>query len=170
MKNIWKILMTITVVAGAALILSTAAFAASDSKTLTINATISARAELVLAPTTINFADNSPTTVSSVSADNPVAVTARVRTGKATAATLTVASANDLTSGSDTIPISAVSWTASGAPFIAGTLNKASAQSGATFGNGSGTYNGTYSFFLANNWTYNTGSYSATVTYTLTAP
>jgi hypothetical protein len=170
MKNFLKTLMTITAIAGAALILSSVTFAASSPGTLTINATVAARAELVLAPTTINFADSSPTTVSSVPADNPVAVTARVRTGKATAATLTVASANDLTSGSDTIPISAVSWTASGAPFIAGTLNKASAQSAATFGNGSGTYNGTYSFVLANNWTYNTGSYTATVTYTLTAP
>lgn len=170
MKNFWKTLITITVIAGAALILSTAGFAASDSKTLTINATISARAELVLSPTTINFADNSPTSVASVAADNPVSVTARVRTGKATAATLTVASPTDLTSGSDTIPISAVSWTATGAPFIAGAMNKTTAQSAATFANGSGSFTGSFNFVLANTWAYNTGSYTANVTYTLTAP
>jgi hypothetical protein len=170
MKNFSKILMTIALVAVAALILSTATFAASDSKTLTINATISARAELVLAPTTINFPDANPSTVASVPADNPVAVTARIRTGRATAATLTVTSAADLTSGSDTIPISNVSWTASAGPFIAGTMNKATPQSAATFANGSGLFSGTFNFLLANSWTYNTGVYTATVTYTLTAP
>lgn len=170
MKNNWKALLICTAVVALVLLMGTSTFAASGTQTLTINATVSTRAELVLAPTTINFSDASPTTTTSVAADNPVAVTARVRTGSATAATLTVAATTDLVSGSDAIPISNVTWTASGAPFIAGALNKTTPQSAATFGNGSGLFTGTFNFALANSWTYNTGSYTATVTYTLTAP
>ncbi|MBZ5554077.1 MAG: hypothetical protein LAO21_15280 [Acidobacteriia bacterium] len=170
MKQSYKTLLSFGAVALMVLFISSSVFAASSPATLTINATVAARAELVLAPTTINFADASPTTTASVPADNPVAVTARIRTGRATAATLTVTSAADLTAGTDTIPISNVSWTASGAPFIAGTMNKATPQSAATFANGSGLFGGTFNFFLANSWTYNTGAYTATVTYTLTAP
>jgi hypothetical protein len=170
MKSSYKALLGFAAVALVVLFSSSAVFAASATANLTINATVSARAELVLAPTTINFADSSPTTVASVPADNPVAVTARVRTGRATAASLTVTSAADLASGADTIPISNVSWTASGAPFIGGTMNKATPQSAATFANGSGLFTGTFNFVLANSWAYNTGAYTTTVTYTLTAP
>lgn len=170
MNRTYKIFLGCTAVALMLLFVNSSILAATGTANLTINATVSARAELALAPTTINFADASPTTTASVPADNPVAVTARVRTGRATAATLTVAATTDLVSGSDSIPISNVSWTASGAPFIAGALNLTTPQSAATFGNGSGLFTGTYNFALANSWNYNTGSYTATVTYTLTAP
>jgi len=170
MKTFYKILAGCAAVVVPGLMVNSATFAATGTATLTINATVASRAEIALAPTTINFPDASPTTSASVPADNPVAVTARVRTGRTTAATLTVAAPTDLVTGSDTIPISNVSWTASGAPFIAGTMNKTTAQSAATFANGSGLFSGTFNFVLANSWTYNTGSYTATVTYTLTAP
>ncbi|MBZ5537418.1 MAG: hypothetical protein LAO31_15795 [Acidobacteriia bacterium] len=168
MKNNWKALLICTAVVALVLLMGTSTFAATQ--TLTINATVAARAELTLAPTTINFADASPATSPNITANTPVTVTANVRTAKASTATLMALAGTDLTSGTDTIPITAVTWTASALPFIAGTMSHTSAQSGATFSAGSGSYSGTYTFTLANSWSYNTGSYVATVTYTLTAP
>ena len=141
-----------------------------DTEVLTINATVSTRAELVLAPTTINFPDASPTTTPSIAADSTVAVTARVRTGSASTPTLTVLAAGELISGGDSIAISNVTWTAAPAPFIAGTMSAVSAQSAATFAMGSSEYISTYTFSFANSWAYNTGAYTQTATYTLTAP
>ena len=137
---------------------------AQDTETLTINATVSTRAELVLLPTTINFPDANPTTTPSISADSTVSVTANVRT--AGTPTLTVLANGDLISGGDSIAITNVTWTASGAPFIAGTMNSVTAQDAATLSAGSGQYAGTYSYFLANSWTYATGAYTQTATYT----
>jgi len=170
MKILQKALIGCVAITAMVLLLSSAMLAATGSATLTINATVASRAEIALAPTTINFPDASPTVTPSIAADNPVAVTARVRTGRTTAATLTVAAPADLISGSDTIAINNVSWTASGAPFIAGTMNSTTPQNAATFANGSGLFSGTFNFFLANSWAYNIGSYSGIVTYTLTAP
>ena len=137
---------------------------------LTINATVSSRAELTLSPLTINFPDASPTTTPNIPADSTVTVTANVRTGSSSTPTLTVLANGDLLSGGDSIPISNVTWTASGAPFIAGTMNNSVAQDGASFGTGSGSYSGTYTYTLANSWAYVPGNYTQTVTYTLTAP
>ena len=92
-----------------------------------------------------------------------------MKTGSASTATLTVLAAGDLTSGTDTIAISNVTWTATGAGFVAGTMNKTTAQSAGSW-TGSGNRSGTFSYFLANSWSYPTGSYTATTTYTLTAP
>ena len=170
MKNNWKALLTCTAVVALVLLMGTSTFAANVTQTLTINATVAARAELTLAPATISFADASPATTPSITANSPVTVTANVRTAKASTATLTALAGTDLTSGTDTIPITAVTWTASALPFIAGTMSHTSAQSGATFSAGSGSYSGTYTFTLANSWNYNVGAYAATVTYTLTAP
>ena len=142
---------------------------AQATSTLTINATVSSRAELTLSPTTISFLDASPTSTPSIPANTTVAVTANVRSSGTP--TLKVLANGDLTSGSDTIAIGNVQWTASGAPFIAGTMNKTTAQDAATFSVGtSGSYSGTFSYTLANSWNYKVGSYSATATYTLTAP
>ena len=76
----------------------------------------------------------------------------------------------NLISGSDTIAITNVTWTASGAPFVAGTMDAVTAQDAATFSSGSGQYTGTYSYLLANSWAYVPGAYTQTVVYTLTAP
>lgn len=163
-----KIFTILAVMGVAAMMTGSTLFAATQ--TLTINATVSARAELTLSPSTINFVDSSPTGTPTITANSTVAVTANVRTAANSKATLLAAVSGDLMSGTDSIPASNVSWTASAGPFIAGTLNKTTAQSAANFANGSGSYNGVYTFTLVNSWTYNTGSYAATVTYTLTAP
>ena len=149
------------------LILSAGGAEAQTTQVLTINASVLSRAELTLSPTTINFPDASPTTTPSIPADSTVAVTARVRTTGTP--TLRVLANGDLTSGPDTIGADQVTWTA-GAPFIAGTMNIVTPQDAATFVPGSGQYTGTYTFSLANSWSYAVGSYTTTATYTLTAP
>src|SRR5918996_4755597 len=142
----------------AALAWAPAAEAASANQNLNMNFTVAARATLTLGTNTINFADQDPDAVPSIAAtENPVSVTARVRTGSANTPTLTVLADGPLTSGTNTIPISNVTWTASAAPFIAGTMNNVTAQSAATLANGSGTYTASFSFFLANSWAYNIG-------------
>src|SRR5678815_871237 len=105
-----------TTLLGITFVLCAAALQAQTTQTLTINATVSSRAELTLSPTTINFADASPTTSPSVAADSSVTVTAKVRSSGTP--TLKVLANGDLTSGGNTIGIGNVTWTASGSPFI----------------------------------------------------
>src|ERR687892_2513215 len=124
----------------AALAWAPAAEAASANQNLNMNFTVAARATLTLGTNTINFADQDPDAVPSIAAtENPVSVTARVRTGSANTPTLTVLAGGPLTSGTDTIPISNVTWEGA-APFIDGAMNDVTAQSAATLPNGSGTY------------------------------
>lgn len=143
--------------------------AASDQQTLTINANVAARAKLSLLPSTINFPDADPDDYPAIAADSPVAVAAKVRTGASSTATLSVLANGDLVGGSDTIPIDRVSWTASGAGFVGGTLSKSVAQPVASW-SGSGSRSGTLNFSLVNDWSYATGNYTQTAVYTLTAP
>ena len=107
--------------------------------------------------------------------ENGAVVTAKVKTGSsANSATLKVLAADDLKSGTDTIPITNVTSTATnttGSFFTAGPVTWSKTAPGATVGQGnSGSYAGTFNWFLANSWTYPIGSYTATATYTLTAP
>lgn len=144
--------------------------AASDSKTLTINATVSARAKLTISPTTINFPDADPDVVDPIPAtENGVSVEAKIRTTGAGVATLTCLAGGDLTSGTDLIDIGNVTWTASGGGYGAGTMSDAVAQSAGSW-SGSGSRSGTFDFFLANSWAYAVGNYAQDVVYTLTAP
>jgi hypothetical protein len=154
----------------AVLALPIVASAATDNQTLTINASVLARAKLVLAPSIINFADADPDVTPSIPAtENSVNVISTVRTTTAGAVTLTCQANGDLVSGGDVIPIGNVTWTAGGAGYVAGTMNTAAPQAVGSW-TGSGSYVGTNDFFLANSWAYNIGAYTQTVTYTLTAP
>jgi hypothetical protein len=91
------------------------------------------------------------------------------RTSAGSNVTLTVFSNQDLTSGSDAIGIANLTWTATGTGFAAGTMNKTTAQTVGSW-TGSGSRAGAVTLKLANSWAYNAGSYTATLTYTLTAP
>jgi hypothetical protein len=145
--------------------------AATDNQTLTINATVSARAKLVLAPTVINFPDADPDLTPSIAAtENSVNVLSSVRTTLAGVSTLTCQANGDLLSGGDAIPISNVTWTSTGVGYVAaGTMNNSVAQNVGSW-TGSGANVGTMDYFLANSWAYNVGNYTQTVAYTLTAP
>lgn len=137
-----------------------------DTKNLTINATVAARASLTLGQAAINFPDADPDTTPSIPAtENAVSVTVKARTGAASNVTLTHLAAGDL----GVIPIGNVTWTATGAGFQAGTMSSTVAQTAGSW-TGPGTRNGTFSYFLANSWDYAPGNYSVSSTYTLTAP
>jgi len=143
--------------AGAALVLVPAA----NAQTLTFSVTQSS----------IAFADADPDTTPSLTASN-VTVSYRVTGNAGGNWRITIISGTDLTSGSATIPISSVTWTATPVPpFQAGTMSTAVAQ---TMASGAGNVNpaatGTVVFKLANNWSSNVGTYSATFTFTLSAP
>jgi hypothetical protein len=145
------------------------AWAATDQQTLTINATVSAKAKLTLGVAAINFPDADPDTVPSIAAgENPVSVTVKAQTGGASAVTLSVQANGDLDSGTDTIDITNVTWTATGAGFVGGTMNTVAQSAGSW--TGPGRRDGTFSFWLSNSWDYPAGSYSQSVVYTLTAP
>ncbi len=149
------------------LVLGAGSAEAQSTQVLTINASVLSRAELTLSPTTISFPDANPTTTPSIAANVPVDVTARVRTNGLP--TLQVLANGDLISGPNSIAANQVTWSAA-APFIGGTMNTGTPQNAATFVVGSGLYSGTYTFALANSWSYAIGAYSTTATYTLTAP
>jgi hypothetical protein len=145
---------------------------ASDtaSNNVTLSATVSATAKLSVSTATLTFPNFDPDAVPSIAAtEGAVNITAKAKTGTGSTVALTLLAGADLTSGTDTIPISNMTWTVSGAGFAAGTMNKDTAQSVASWTN-SGNRTGTQSFALANSWSYPTGSFSATATYTLVAP
>jgi hypothetical protein len=120
---------------------------------------------LSLGSATVTFPDASPASASSVAAtENPISVSVTV-IPSGTNWTLTVLANGDLISGADTIPISNVTWTATGGQFVGGTLSKTTSQSVAI---GPNNRSGTLSFFLANSWAYPTGTYTQTITFTAT--
>jgi hypothetical protein len=146
------------------------AFAATDTKTLVINAAIESAASLTISTTAINFATANPDTVSSIAnTEGAVNVQVKVRTGVASSVTLTHQAVGPLTSGSNTIAINNVSWTSSGTGFAAGTMSSSTPVSAGAW-TGSGARSGTFSYALVNSWNYAVGSYTVSSTYTLTAP
>lgn len=144
-----------------------------DQVTTDIIVMIASGATLTLGTNAINFPDANPDTTSVIPAtQNPVSVTCRITGAFLSNVTLTVQAGGNLVSGGNSIPINQVSWTAVGSGFTAGTMSSTTpvqAGSWAIF-LGSPTYSGTFSYFLQNSWSYATGTYTATVTYTLTAP
>ena len=144
--------------------------AATTTGNVTVSATVSATAKLALSSATVTFPNADPDTSPSIAAtEGAITITAKGKTSTGAAIALTILAADDLKSGTDTIAISNVTWTVSGAGFAAGTMNKTTAQTVGSW-TGSGNRSGTQSYALANNWNYATGAYTATATYTLTAP
>jgi hypothetical protein len=143
--------------------------AANATSNVTVSATVAATAKLSLSSSTVSFANADPDTTPSIAAtEGAITITAKGKTSTGSNITLTVLAADDLKSGTDTIAITNVTWTASGGGFVAGTMNKTTAQSVGSWTN-SGSRTGTQTYALANSWSYPTGSYTATAAYTLTA-
>ena len=144
--------------------------AATSTGNVSVAVTVSAGAKLSLSSSTVTFANADPDTTPSIPAsEGIITITAKAKTATGASVTLTVVAANDLKSGSDTITINNVTWTASGTGFTPGTMNKTTAQTVASW-TGSGNRTGTQSYALANSWSYVTGAFSTTASYTLTAP
>jgi hypothetical protein len=129
------------------------------------------RVDLTVTPGVITFPSADPDTSPLVLAA-PVQVSYRVRQNNNGPWTLTVLAGGDLNSGSSSVDISNVTWVATPAPpFQNGTLSKTVAQ---TVASGTGNVNpvktGSITFRVANSWTYTAGTYTQSVTFTLSAP
>jgi hypothetical protein len=144
--------------------------AATATGSVSASVTVSAMAKLTLSSATVTFANADPDTSPSIAAsEGAVTITAKGKTSTGGTIALTLLAADDLRSGGDRIPISNITWTATGSGFAAGTMSKAAAQPVGSWTN-SGSRTGTQRFALVNSWSYAAGSYTTTATYTLTAP
>ena len=168
MRNLFKLALPVAAL-GLVLFVAPAARAVTDTANQTVGATVSPYASLSIDSATVTFANADPTTASIDATEGALGITADARTTTAGAVTLTVVADGDLTSGSDSIDISNLTWVKTGTGYVAGTMSKTTPQTVATR-TGSGTLNGTISYKLANSLSYATGSYSASLLYTLTAP
>jgi hypothetical protein len=168
-RNLWKGLsvpLIVLVFCG----LAAPAAALNTNVEVGINAPLASSAQLTITPSSINFPNADPDTVPSIKAnENPVTVTANAQTLGTNTVTLSALARGDLISGSNTIAIGNVTWTATGTGYRAGTMSRTTPQTAGRW-TGSGYRTGTFSFFLKNSWSYATGNYTQTVTYTLTAP
>ena len=166
-KAVWGGIIT----AAALVLVSTQASAqAVDTKTVTVSATVSAKAKLTLGSNTATFNDADPDATPLLTATSAISVDVKTRTAAANTVTLTVQADGALTNAaSDTIAINQLTWTATGTGFAAGTMSSGAAQSLGSFAGG-GTSSGTQTYQLVNSWAYKTGTYTAIITYTLTAP
>jgi hypothetical protein len=125
---------------------------------------------LTLDRNAMNFPDSDPDSVPSVPAsENPMTIGVKVTGNPGGNWKLEVLASGDLVSGSHTIPIQNVSWTAQPSPFIDGKLSRTTQQVVAS-GSGNFNSNGTIRFYFQNSWNYYTGNYSQVIIYTLTAP
>ena len=144
--------------------------AAAQTATSTFSANLGGIAKLSLSSSTLSFPDADPDTVPLVpAAGGAITITAKARASLAATVTLTVLANDDLRSGVDTIPASALTWMASGAGFVNGTVSRATPQVVASW-TGSGIRTGTQTYRFQNSWSYRTGTYSVSLLYTLVSP
>ncbi len=166
-KAVW------TTIAAAALLAAAvpaAAQPAGDTATVLVTADVKAKAKLTLGAASVTFADADPTSTPIIDA-TPINVSVKARTSASGNVTLTVVADHDLkTSSNDVIPIGNLTWLVGGNPgLLPGTMDATTAHNVGSW-TGSGNFSGTQTLRLVNDWAYNTGSYTATLTYTLTAP
>lgn len=130
---------------------------------------MNAKAKLTLGLAAITFADADPD-VTPLYTSAPVSVDVKARTTAAGNVVLTVLASGDLDSGSSTIPVTTLTWAATGAGFTASGANNSTAAQTLGQWSGSGNPSGSHTLSLPNLWSYNTGTYTVTLNYTLTAP
>ena len=137
----------------------------------TVTFVVAAQANLTLSATTQTFPNADPDTVPQIPASQgPVTITTKGRTAPGNQIILSALASDDLRSGTNTILIGALTWTASGTGYVGGTMNRTTAQQVGLWST-SGNFGGTQTYLLANSWTYPTGNYGpVTLTYTLSAP
>ena len=164
-KAVWSGVLAAAVLA----LCSTPAFAqATATGSVTVTANVSAKAKLTLGAASVTFNDADPDVTPLLTATAALSVDVKARTAAASTVSLTVQSSGDLDNGSATIGINNLTWTATGTNFVAGTM----ATSAVTLASytGGGNHAGLQTYRLVNSWNYATGTYTATITYTLTAP
>jgi hypothetical protein len=128
------------------------------------------KVSLAINRSAIHFPDVDPDTVSSIAAsENPLTIQIKVTGNPKDAWRLEALASGDLVSGSNTIPISNVSWTAKPLPLIDGKLSRTTPQVMAS-GSGNVSLTGTIQFYFKNSWNYAVGNYSQMIIYTLSVP
>ena len=144
--------------------------ASAQSRTATLNVSINGLARMSLSSTGVSFPDSNPDLVPQVpGATGPLVITVKARSTLNATIQLSVLASDDLRSGVRTIPASNITWTATGAGFVPGTLNRTTPQAVGSW-IGSGVRTGSQSLFFKNVWTHPTGTYTLTMTYTLSSP
>jgi hypothetical protein len=153
----------------AAFVLLSSTVSAQQTATATVTATANVAAKARLDVTgAVAFADADPDVTTQLTAA-ALNIAVKARTGNGQPVLLTVvAGGNFVEPGGASIGIANLDWIVSGTGFVAGTA----ALTDVTLGSwsGSGNRTGTQTYRLVNSWAYDTGSYSVTLTYTLTAP
>ncbi|MCX6565631.1 MAG: hypothetical protein NTW38_04295 [Candidatus Aminicenantes bacterium] len=144
----------------------------SATRTLTVNATVSSRYKLEMTSNNVTFTRiANPQTAPVISQnESPITVTVKATTSRSLTLPQTfnlrvqaVGTLKDSSTGA-TIPISAITWTATGSGFVtSGTLSSSANQLLGTW-NASGTYTGTIKFSFQDNANYAPGTYSLVVT------
>jgi hypothetical protein len=144
--------------------------AQSDTRNATISANVGTLANLTVSSTSVSFPDSDPDAVPQVNAlGGPLTITTKARATRGSQVRLTVQANGPLRSGLNTIAAAAITWTSTGAGFVAGTLSSTAPVTVGTW-TGSGSRSGTQTLMFQNLWTYASGTYTASLTYTLSAP
>jgi len=168
-KAVWSTVKAAAAVGVFSALSATTVYAqATAPGTVNVTVNVAAKAKLTLGSASIAFADADPDTTATLTAPS-LSIDVKARTTAAGNVTLTVLAGGDLVSGTSTILIGNLAWTTLGAGFVAGNSNKTTAQSVGSW-TGSGTRTGSQVYTLPNSWTYATGTYTATLNYTLSAP
>jgi hypothetical protein len=148
----------------------TAVPAGAQTATATFSANFAGFAKFSLSSNTVTFPDADPDTVPLVPASSgPLTIVVKARSAPGGTIRLTIAAIDDFRSGLDTIPATALSWTASGPGYVSGTVNRFAAQTLGTW-TGSGMNTGTQDYRFQNSWSYVPGIYNLQLIYTLTGP
>jgi hypothetical protein len=100
----------------------------------------------------------------------PLTVSAKARVPPNQRMVMTVQADGPFVSGASTIPANKLTWTMTGAGFQAGgTANPNAARMLGSW-RGSGNYTGTQVYEFLDSWNYSVGTYTLTMTYTVTLP
>jgi hypothetical protein len=170
LQNYWSYSASTVSYSGTVTLRLTVPGATAQTRTVTLSTTIASRAKLIFGLYAMSFPDADPDSVpSNPSNVNPISVTSSARTGSSQTVGLTCLASGDFISGTITISIGNMTWTATGTGYVPGTMDRTTAQTAGSW-TGSGQRIGTFSYFLANSWSYTVGSYSTSIGYTLTAP
>ncbi|HET7698141.1 MAG TPA: hypothetical protein VFK57_20670 [Vicinamibacterales bacterium] len=147
-----------------------AARASAQAATATLSANVGTIAKLNLSTASASFPDADPDAIPQIpTAGGPILITAKSRATPGMQVVLTLQAADDLRSGVNVIPAANITWTATGAGFVAGTLSTQAPVTLATW-TGSGVRSGSQQLYFRNLWTHPTGTYTVSLLYTLSAP
>ena len=140
------------------------------SATAALSVSVGSHGRVSFTSLTLVFPNANPDQVPVVpAAPAAIAVAARARTPPNAQVTLTVQTADDLRSGTATLPASLIAWEATGPGFVPGTLSRDEASLVATW-TGSGVHAGSQQYGFQNSWSHPPGTYSVTIVYTMSMP